>query len=176
LNVAQTLVAVALLAFGGTASAQSAKGSGTGSQVYESSIGGVVAAPDLPEPLRQGFLVYSKWCTGCHAADFQPSTRAPGSQQLGLPSRVALGTYTLQQRYQGAVPAELDRRTDLTSALIQAVVRRGVNAMPAFRKTEIGDAELKALNAYLTRPRDPPASGERKSDASIAVGAGKPLR
>lgn len=165
-KVAKTLLTVALLAFGGAAAAQAANDTGTGSPLYESSVGGVVAAPSLPDPLRQGFLVYSKWCTGCHAGDYQPSTRDPESARLGLPSRVAFGTYTLRQRYQGAVPAELDKRTDLTPASIRTFVRRGVNAMPAFRKTEISDAELKALSAYLTRPRNEPAASERKSDAT----------
>lgn len=163
MKVVSTLLAVALLAIGCAAAAKAANDTAAGSPLYESSVGGVVAAPSLPEPFRQGFLVYSKWCTGCHAADYQPSARDPDSAQLGLPSRVALGTYTLRQRYQGAVPAELDKRTDLTPASINTFVRRGVNAMPAFRKTEISDADLKALGAYLTRPRNEPVSSERIS-------------
>jgi mono/diheme cytochrome c family protein len=166
-TVARTLSTVALLAFGCAATAKAANDTNAGSPLYESSVGGVVVVPSLPDPFRQGFLVYSKWCTGCHAADYQPSTRDPDSAQLGLPSRVALGTYTLRQRYQGAVPAELDKRTDLTPASIKTFVRRGVNAMPAFRKTEISDADLKALSAYLTRPRNEPAPSERKSDAPL---------
>jgi len=162
-KVATTLAAVVLLAFGCAAVAQAANDTGTGAPLYESSVGGVVAAPSLPEPLRQGFLVYGKWCTGCHAADYQPSTRDPEAAQPGLPSRVAFGTYTLRQRYQGAVPAELDKRTDLTPESIRTFVRRGVNAMPPFRKTEISDADLKALSAYLTRPRNEPVSIEQKS-------------
>jgi len=162
-KVASTLFAVALPAFACSA-APAANDPGSGAPLYESSVGGVVVAPNLPDPSRQGFLVYSKWCTGCHAADYQPPTRDPEATPLGLPSRVALGTHTLRQRYQGAVPAELDKRTDLTPESIKTFVRRGVNAMPAFRKTEISDADLKALSAYLTRPRSEPMSGERNGD------------
>jgi len=32
-------------------------------------------------------------------------------------------------------------------------VRRGVSIMPFFRKTEVSDADLAAITAYLTRPR-----------------------
>jgi hypothetical protein len=33
----------------------------------------------------------------------------------------------------------------------KAFVRKGVSVMPFFRKTEIGDADLDALAAYLAR-------------------------
>jgi len=129
--------------------------------VYESSIGGVIRASNLPGLLGRGFLVYNKWCTGCHAGDFHPSSgQEADSAKLSLVSRVAFGTYTLQQRYQGAVPAELEKRTDLTSTVVETFVRQGINAMPAFRKTEISDDELKALSTYLTRLRGVPERGE----------------
>ena len=128
--------------------------------VYESSIGGVIRASNLPGLLGRGFLVYNKWCTGCHAGDFHPSSGQADSEKLSLVSRVALGTYVLQQRYQGAVPAELEKRTDLTATAVETFVRQGINAMPAFRKTEISEDELKALSAYLSRPRDAPERPE----------------
>jgi cytochrome c5 len=44
--------------------------------------------------------------------------------------------------------------------VVETFVRQGINAMPAFRKTEISDDELKALSAYLTRPRGGPERRE----------------
>jgi mono/diheme cytochrome c family protein len=126
-------------------------------QVFESSIGGVVAASQLPGAVGQGYLVYYKWCAGCHAAPFQLADPA-ATGKLSPVSRLPLGTNLLQQRYNGALPAALEQRTDLTSEAIGFYVRHGSNAMPAFRKTEISDAELGALSEYLTRNRTPPKS------------------
>ena len=157
------LCVVALLVSSITAAANGVASAQPPLPVYESSIGGVVTPSGLPGLAGRGFLVYSKWCTGCHAGDYRPTAQGEESQPLGLPSRVALGTYTLQQRYQGAVPAELDERTDFTPAVIETFVRHGVNAMPPFRKTEISDDDLKALAAYLTRPREQTTSGTAPS-------------
>jgi mono/diheme cytochrome c family protein len=33
------------------------------------------------------------------------------------------------------------------------IVRNGITVMPPFRKTEVTDAQLDAIVAYLTRPR-----------------------
>jgi mono/diheme cytochrome c family protein len=119
--------------------------------VYESSIGGVVSASPLPGAAGQGYLVYNKWCAGCHAPNFMPADPNIDVHKLSPVSRFPLGTNLLQQRYKGAIPAALEQRTDLTEAVINFYVRHGLNAMPAMRKTEISDAELKALAAYLTR-------------------------
>ena len=45
--------------------------------------------------------------------------------------------------------AKEHRRTDLAPTITQTFVRTGVSVMPPFRKTEIGDADLAALAAYL---------------------------
>jgi mono/diheme cytochrome c family protein len=45
----------------------------------------------------------------------------------------------------------LEERTDLTPDTVRHFVRNGVSVMPFFRKTEISDAELEALAAYLAR-------------------------
>jgi len=47
----------------------------------------------------------------------------------------------------------LESRTDLTAAGIRAVVRMGVGSMPPLRRTELSDADVEAIAAYLTRPR-----------------------
>jgi mono/diheme cytochrome c family protein len=61
------------------------------------------------------------------------------------------GTTVLQYRYKGAKPALLSDRTDLTPEVVKAFVRNGVGLMAKFRKTEVTDAELDALAAYVTR-------------------------
>jgi mono/diheme cytochrome c family protein len=124
-------------------------------QLFESSIGGVVTASQLPGVVGQGYLVFAKWCAGCHAAAFQLADQA-ATEKLSPVSRLPLGTNLLQQRYKGAVPAALEQRADLTSAAIGFYVRHGSNAMPALRKTEVSDADLEALCAYLTRNRRQP--------------------
>jgi (+)-pinoresinol hydroxylase len=82
--------------------------------------------------IERGHKVYDKWCLPCHGA-------GPGKP----------GTDSLRQR--GQNPAVLEERTDLTPAMIKQFVRHGVLFMPMFRKTEISDADLDAIAAYLTR-------------------------
>ena len=60
------------------------------------------------------------------------------------------GTVALEAKYQGALPALLTERRDLTPAFIRHFVRNGVSVMAPFRKTEISDADLEALVLYLT--------------------------
>ena len=50
------------------------------------------------------------------------------------------------------IPALLTEREDLTAEYISALVRQGVKSMPFFRKTEIGNEDLAALNLYLVKP------------------------
>ena len=89
-------------------------------------------APDV----ERGRRVYNYWCTPCHA---------PGP---GHP-----GTESLEVKYSGSRPAVLEERTDLTVPSVKTFVRQGVLSMPPFRKTEITDAELDDLAAYLTRKK-----------------------
>ncbi len=86
------------------------------------------AAPDAGE------RVYARWCSHCHDAG------------RGNP-----GTQSLQVKYGGKVPAVLLERTDLSAPAVTQFVRQGVLSMPPFRKTEITDAELAALSAYVAR-------------------------
>jgi mono/diheme cytochrome c family protein len=80
----------------------------------------------------RGSEVFQNWCAPCHA----PGPRHPGTQALDV-------------LYKGAKPAALEQRTDLLPELTRAFVRTGVSVMPPFRKTEISDADLDALAAYL---------------------------
>lgn len=82
--------------------------------------------------IQRGHQVFEYWCAPCHA----PGPRHPGTQALDV-------------LYKGAKPGALEERTDLVPALTQTFVRTGVSVMPPFRKTEIGDADLAALAAYL---------------------------
>ena len=87
--------------------------------------------------LERGEEVFRYWCTPCHA----PGPRHPGTQALDA-------------LYKGAKPAALEQRTDLVPELTRSFVRSGVSVMPPFRKTEISDADLEALAAYLA-PKAP---------------------
>jgi len=95
------------------------------------------AVEDTGAPTERGASVFNNWCSACHS-------RGP----LNAP-----GTTSLQNKYQGALPAALEDRTDLTAELIELYVRNGIATMPFYRKTEISDADLTALAAYLAKSR-----------------------
>jgi|SRR5581483_4511178 len=78
----------------------------------------------------RGREVYQKWCTPCHG------------RGLGKPATSAAAAH-------GVKPAVLEERTDLTPKMIETAVRKGVYFMPRFRKTEISNADLAAISAYL---------------------------
>lgn len=86
-------------------------------------------------PAERGAAVFNNWCSACHS-------RGPQN---------APGTASLQAKYQGAVPAALEDRRDLTPDLVKFFVRNGVAMMAPLRKTEVSDADLEALAAYLTQ-------------------------
>lgn len=84
---------------------------------------------------ERGQAVYERWCSHCHAA-------GPGHP----------GTQGLQIKYRGQpTPAVLVERTDLTPEVVKTFVRAGVLSMAPFRKTEITDAELDDLAAFLAK-------------------------
>jgi mono/diheme cytochrome c family protein len=83
-----------------------------------------------------GEQVFHRYCWECHGDG---------------PDRP--GTLALQAKYKGEVPARLDQRTDLNVQFVVSTVRHGISVMPSMRKTEISDAELHAIAAYLTRKR-----------------------
>jgi (+)-pinoresinol hydroxylase len=97
-------------------------------------LGGALAATPAPKPAAQGQVVYEHWCAPCHA---------PGA---GHP-----GTQSLQLKYGGKIPAVLLERSDLAPLTVATFVRQGVLLMAPFRKTEITDAELAGLSAYVAR-------------------------
>jgi mono/diheme cytochrome c family protein len=89
----------------------------------------------------RGKQVYDYWCLPCHG---------PG---LGLPGFGELpGTQQLRIKYRDTqISPLLTDRSDLVPAFVKTIVRQGVSFMPQFRKTEISDADLDALAAYLAR-------------------------
>ncbi|MES2604167.1 MAG: cytochrome c [Pseudomonadota bacterium] len=85
----------------------------------------------------EGKAVFDKWCEPCHARD---PRKHPGTVALGVLYK------------NGEKPAALQDRLDLTPELVATYVRNGVSIMPFSRKTEISDAELAELGAYLSVP------------------------
>jgi (+)-pinoresinol hydroxylase len=90
------------------------------------------ALPQDAATVEHGRQVFGYWCAPCHA----PGPKHPGTQALDA-------------LYKGSKPAPLEQRTDLAPTITQTFVRTGVSVMPPFRKTEISDADLAALAAYL---------------------------
>ena len=86
----------------------------------------------------RGYVEYQKFCSQCHG------------EGVGKP-----GTLALADKYKGKKPALLEARTDLTPVIVKLFVRNGVSVMPFFRKTEISDADLDAIAAYLSRNNKP---------------------
>ncbi len=82
----------------------------------------------------RGYAEYEKFCSQCHG------------EGAGKP-----GTLALAAKYKGEKPALLADRTDLTPEVVKIFVRNGVLVMPFFRKTEISDADLDRIAAYLSR-------------------------
>lgn len=105
------------------------------------------SAPKLKNSREQrGWEVFQERCAACHGP-IPKDTIGPPYLPL-MP-----GTQALQARYKGAVPAELEQRTDLKPEFVDTIVRGGLNSMPFFRPTELSDEDLAALDAYLTRKR-----------------------
>ncbi len=104
------------------------------------------AAASVPTPTKgaksapqweRGRKEFDNACSVCHGG--------------GAPDRP--GTLSLQIKYAGARPALLEERTDLTPELVRYFIRNGVAMMPQFRKTELDDAQVAAIAAYLSRTR-----------------------
>jgi mono/diheme cytochrome c family protein len=92
------------------------------------------AEPAAKAPAPSGQAVYEHWCAPCHA----PGPGHPGTQSL-------------QIKYGGKAPAVLLERKDLSPQAVATFVRQGVLLMAPFRKTEVSDAELAALSAYVAK-------------------------
>ena len=81
-----------------------------------------------------GYVLFQQACAVCHGS-------GPGKP----------GTRALRAKYRGKEPALLEQRRDLTGDYVRYIVRHGVSVMPPFRKTELSDADVDAIAAYLSR-------------------------
>ena len=95
--------------------------------------------------IKRGQEAYQARCNLCHG-------RIPKDAAPGFGTRMS-GTEALAAKYGNKKPAVLEDRTDLTVDLVKYFVRHGSGIMPFFRKTEVSDADLDAMAAYLTRKR-----------------------
>jgi len=100
---------------------------GTGSQLVFAT-----DAPSASAKKEQGHAVFKRWCEPCHGR----ATYLPATAGLAI-------------KYQGKLPAALEDRKDLTVEAVKTFVRHGAFSMPPFRKTEVSDADLDTLAAYL---------------------------
>lgn len=84
--------------------------------------------------VEEGEELFNYWCAGCHGA-------------------TGMATMLQQRRYQGAIPAQLSERTNLSKQYVHLVTRNWwtLPAMPAFRQTELNDEQMDKVAAYLTR-------------------------
>jgi cytochrome c5 len=79
-----------------------------------------------------GREVFDHYCTYCHG-----SSDGPGTIQLG--------------RTRGKDQALLTQRTNLSADYIEYVVRHGLRSMPPFVPSDLTQAKLKALVAFLVK-------------------------
>lgn len=79
-----------------------------------------------------GKEVFDHYCTYCHG-----SSEGPGTMQL--------------RRTRGKEQALLTERTNLSRDYIEYVVRHGLKSMPPFAPSDLTDARLKVLAAFLAK-------------------------
>lgn len=91
----------------------------------------VSTAPSNPLSQRSGKVLFELHCAGCH----DPGNAHAATKQLALVRSKDL--------------AVIMQRTDLVPAYIKFIVRDGLLEMPPFRPTDINDAELDNLTAYI---------------------------
>jgi len=104
-----------------------------------------LAQQAAPAPVRQitradlpGGLLFQRQCAACHGT-------GPGAD--GAP--MLPGTAALAAKYRGEQPALLELRTDLPAPVLRLFVRRGSGAMPPFRPSELTNAQIDQIAAYL---------------------------
>ena len=109
---------------------------------------GVALAQDAA--LERGRAKFEHSCAPCHGD-------GPGDDgRAMLP-----GTDALRIKYQGSLPALLERRTDLNADAIRTFVRRGTWSMPPFRPTEVTERDIQDIAAYLRQSSGAATRGAR---------------
>lgn len=102
-------------------------------------LGGLYSARELSaadESVFRGQVLYQSWCLPCHDA-------GPGH-----PGTMALAVRVGEER------SVLLERTDLTKDYVGVIARNGLQMMPPFRPTELSDADIEAIWAYMASARD----------------------
>jgi mono/diheme cytochrome c family protein len=89
-------------------------------------------SPTRPGPQEHAAAVFRQVCTSCHG----PAGWATRTLARRMPADQAL----------------LTNRRDLTPDYLRAVVRGGIGSMPRFTPTDLSDAEITALAAWLASP------------------------
>ncbi len=97
---------------------------------------GAFALAGAARPATSGELkgkeIFELYCSHCHG-----SREAPGTVQLS--------------RTRGVEKGLLTQRTDLAPEYIEFIVRHGLRSMPPFVPSDLDEAKLKALIAFLTK-------------------------
>ena len=93
-------------------------------------LAGAANPADGAEP--KGREVFEQYCSHCHGPG-----DAPGTTQLS--------------RTRGKEKGLLTQRTDLAPEYIEYIVRHGLKSMPPFVPSDLTEAKLKALIAFLTK-------------------------
>jgi (+)-pinoresinol hydroxylase len=91
------------------------------------------------DAVERGRAIYQYHCTPCHGPGRGDDGRAM------LP-----GTAALTIKYRGELPALLEERADLPAEVLRVFVRRGSWSMPPLRPTEVTDADIDDIAAYLS--------------------------
>lgn len=128
------LAALSCIAFAATAGVAAAQD--TPSTQVQWTLVPLPAVKKGADKIERGKAVFERACEVCHGA-------APGHP----------GTISLQAKYQGSVPAALEERKDITPELVKFYVRHGIAMMAALRTTELSNADLDDLAAYLSRKK-----------------------
>jgi len=101
--------------------------------------GSSAASAQERSAVERGRATFEYSCAPCYGAGRGDDGRAM------LP-----GTDALRIKYLGTVvPAVLEQRRNLTAAALKVFVRRGTWSMPPFRPTEVTDAAIEDIAAYL---------------------------
>lgn len=91
------------------------------------------AEPTLTAEQQHGKALFEATCNYCHNA------RGWATERLKVRN--------------GEDRAVLAERSDLDPAYIRTVVRNGLVSMPAYTPTDLDEAQIRAIAAYLARPQ-----------------------
>ena len=94
------------------------------------------AESSLTAEQQQGKALYEATCNYCHNAR-------------------GFATERLRTRLSEDRSILVDR-TDLDPTYIRTIVRNGLASMPAYTPTDLNEAQIKSIAAYLTRKAPPP--------------------